>query len=261
MNPDDPLRHFAIDLVIFDSKIVIDSVTCIPLVELPPATITIPDGPRAGESREIPYNEIPLFGRLTDSRPARAAPDGARASRRIALNFTAQDAPVLVATAAARRVRPAAFRSAHRAPFRRHTVFAGQDPRISWELDYAEAYWITHSIAGELMVNMERLQHPSLSDDEARIRVLDSLAAQIADAVRPKLAEMGDNGIVDLLPSPLDVDPEAQDDSTFKALDAVVQRFDDRRSHPRIHGGPAPNAARTAGRRGAARIDPRRKPP
>jgi hypothetical protein len=42
----DPLRHFAIDLVIFNSKIVIDSVTCIPLVELPPATITIPDGPR-----------------------------------------------------------------------------------------------------------------------------------------------------------------------------------------------------------------------
>jgi hypothetical protein len=61
----DPLRHFAIDLVIFDSKIVIDSVTCTPLVPVPPATITIPDGPRAGESREIPYNEIPLFGRLT----------------------------------------------------------------------------------------------------------------------------------------------------------------------------------------------------
>lgn len=31
----DPLRHFAIDLAIFDSKIVIDSVTCIPLVSLP----------------------------------------------------------------------------------------------------------------------------------------------------------------------------------------------------------------------------------
>ena len=33
----DPLRHFAIDLVIFDSKVTIDSVTCIPLVSLPPA--------------------------------------------------------------------------------------------------------------------------------------------------------------------------------------------------------------------------------
>ena len=76
------------------------------------------------------------------------------------------------------------------------------------------------------MVNLEKLQHPSLSDDEARTRVLDSLAAQIADAVRPKVAEMGDNGIVNLLPSPVEVDPEAQDDSTFKALDAVVQRFD-----------------------------------
>jgi phosphatidylserine/phosphatidylglycerophosphate/cardiolipin synthase-like enzyme len=49
----DPLRHFGIDLAIFDSKIVIDSVTCIPLVTLPPATVTIPDGPRAGESREL----------------------------------------------------------------------------------------------------------------------------------------------------------------------------------------------------------------
>ncbi|BCZ20279.1 hypothetical protein MYSE111917_11920 [Mycobacterium senriense] len=106
------------------------------------------------------------------------------------------------------------------------TVLKGQDPRISWELDYAEAYWITHSIAGELMVNLEKLQHPSLSDDEARTRVLDSLAAQIADAVRPQLEAMGDNGIQALLPSPVDVEPEAQDDSTAKKLDAVVQRFD-----------------------------------
>ena len=73
---------------------------------------------------------------------------------------------------------------------------------------------------------MERLQHPSISEDEARTRVLDSLAAQIADAVRPKLAEMGDNGIKGLLPTPVEVDPESRDDSTFKALDAVVQRFD-----------------------------------
>jgi hypothetical protein len=56
--------------------------------------------------------------------------------------------------------------------------------------------------------------------------VLDSLATQIADAVGPKLAEMGDAGIMALLPSPLDVDPESQDDNTVKALDAVVQRFD-----------------------------------
>jgi hypothetical protein len=221
----DPLRHFAIDLVIFDSKIVIDSVTCIPLVSLPPATITIPDGPRAGESREIPYNEIPLSGRLTihdQLEPHQTEPG----KQTIALNFTAQDAPVLVATPlrdehAARLFGPHIERRS-----KGYTAFTGQDPRISWELDYAEAYWITHSIVGELMVNLEKLQHPSLSDDEARTRVLDSLGAQIADAVRPKVAEMGDEGIQNLLPLPLDVDPEAQDDSTFKALDAIVHRFD-----------------------------------
>ncbi len=224
-NVHDPLRHFAIDLVIFDSKIVIDSVTCIPLVQLPPATITIPDGPRAGESREIPYNEIPLFGRLTvhdQLEPYEVEPG----KQTIALKFAAQDAPVLVATAPADPYAAQLFGSHVERRPEGDTVFAGQDPRISWELDYAEAYWITHSIAGELMVNLEKLQHLGLSDDEARIRVLDSLAAQISDAVRPEVAKMGDDGIVKLLPAPLDVDPDAQDDNTIKAVDAVVHRFD-----------------------------------
>lgn len=220
-----PLRHFAIDLVIFDSRIVIDSVTCIPLVELPPATITIPDGPRAGESREIPYNEIPLFGRLTihDQLEPHQVESG---KQTIALNFTAQQAPLLVADVlpdqyAARPFGPGVERRADGT-----TVLTGSDPRISWEIDYAEAHWITHSIAGQLLVNVEKLQHPGLSDDEARTRVLDSLAAQIADAMRPQLAEMGDNGIQSLLPTPLDVDPDSQDDSTVKALDAIVHRFE-----------------------------------
>lgn len=221
----DPLRHFAIDLVIFDSKIVIDSVTCIPLVQLPPATITIPDGPRAGESREIPYNEIPLFGRLTihDQLEPHLIEPG---KQTIALNFTAQDAPVLVATPLPDQYAAQLFGLHIERRSEGDTALTGQDPRISWELDYVEAHWITHSIAGELMVGLEKLQHPGLPDDAARTRVLDSLAAQIADAVRPKLAEMGDNGIQQLLPSPVDVNPEAQDDSTFKALDAIVQRFD-----------------------------------
>lgn len=221
----DPLRHFAIDLAIFDSKIVIDSVTCIPLVSLPPATITIHDGPRAGESREIPYNEIPLFGRLTvhdQLEPYQTEPG----KQTIALNFTAQDAPVLMAAPSSDQYAPRLFGPHVERRTDGVTVFTGQDPRISWQLDYAEAHWITHSIAGGLLVNMERLQHPSLSDDDARIRVLDSLAAQIADAVRPQLAGMGDDGVEKLLPSPLDVDPQAPDDSTVKALDAVVQRFD-----------------------------------
>ncbi len=221
----DPLRHFAIDLTIFDSKIVIDSVTCIPLVSLPPATITIPDGPRAGESREIAYNEIPLFGRLTvhDQLEARETEQG---KQTIALDFTPQDAPVLLANPLSDDYGPRLFGAHIDRRSDGSIAFMDQDPRISWELDYAEAYWITHCIAGELMVNLEKLQHPSLSDDEARTRVLDSLAAQISDAVRPKLAEMGVDGVMDLLPSAMDVDPASRDDSTVKALDAVVQRFD-----------------------------------
>ncbi len=221
----DPLRHFAIDLVIFDSKITIDSVTCIPLASLPPATITIPDGPRAGESREIPYNEIPLFGRLTIHDQLEPK-EVERGKKTIALDFNQQDTPALLATPLPGEYGPQLFGShVDRRPDG-SIAFTAQDPRISWELDYAEAYWITHSIAGELLVNVEKLQHLGISDDEARVRVLDSLAAQISDAVGPKLAEMGDGGVMDLMPTPMDVDPQSQDDGTVKDLDAVVQRFD-----------------------------------
>ncbi len=221
----DPLRHFAIDLTIFDSKIAIDSVTCVPLVSLPPATITVPDGPRANESREIPYNEIPLFGRLTvhDQLEPRETEPG---KQTIVLDFTAQDAPLLVANPLEDELAPQLFGAHIDRRADGSIAFAGQDPRITWELDYAEAYWITHSIAGELMVNLEKLQHPTLSDADARIRVLDSLAAQISDAVRPKLAEMGEGGVMDLMPAPLELDPDSRDDTTVKALDALVQRFD-----------------------------------
>jgi hypothetical protein len=221
----DPLRHFAIDLVIFDSKITIDSVTCIPLASLPPSTITIPDGPRAGESREIPYNEIPLFGRLTIHDQLEPK-EVERGKKTIALDFNQQDAPVLLAGPSPGEYGPQLFGShVDRRPDG-SIVFTAQDPRISWELDYAEAHWITHSIAGELLVGAEKLQHLGLSDDEARIRVLDSLAAQISDAVGPKLAEMGEGGVMDLMPTPMDVDPQSRDDGTVKDLDAVVQRFD-----------------------------------
>jgi hypothetical protein len=166
-----------------------------------------------------------LFGRLTihDQLEPRQAEPG---KQTIALDFTTQDAPVLLANSLSDYHGPRLF-GAHidRRPDG-GIAFTGQDPRVSWELDYAEAYWITHCIAGELLVNLEKLRHPSRSDDEARIRVLDSLAAQISDAIRPKLAEMGVDGVMNLLPSAMDVEPESRDDSTVKALDAVVQRFD-----------------------------------
>src|SRR5690242_17813345 len=125
----DPLRHFAIDLAIFNSKITIDSVTCIPLVSLPPVTITIPDGPRAKESREIPYNEIPLFGRLTvhDQLESREVEPG---KQTIALDFNAQDAPVLVATPAQNDYAPRLFGAHIERRSDGSIAFTDQDPRI-----------------------------------------------------------------------------------------------------------------------------------
>ena len=220
----DPLRHFAIDLVIFNSKIVIDSVTCIRWCRCTGDYHGPGWSARGGVSRD-PVQRDPAVRAVDDSRPTRAAPNGGgQVQHRLELLCAG------CAFAGGHPLREEYATGLFGPHIERRPdgaiAIGGQDPRISWELDYAEAHWITHSIAGELMVNLEKLQHPSISDDEARIRVLDSLAAEIAEAVRPKLVEMGEEGIVELMPSPVDVDPEAQDDNTVKALDAIVQRFD-----------------------------------
>ena len=186
----DPLRHFAIDLAIFDSRITIDSVTCIPLVSLPPATNHHPGRPACQRVSRNPLQRDPVVRSADRPRSARAARIEP-GKQTIALDFNAQDAPVLVATPAQDHYAPQLFGAHVERRSDGSIAFTEQDPRITWELDYAEAYWITHSIAGELMVNLEKLQHPTLSDDEARVRMLDALAAQISDAVRPETRRDG----------------------------------------------------------------------
>jgi hypothetical protein len=222
--PREPLRHFTFDLTLSDSKIVIESIAGVPLVPLPPGTVTIPNGPRAGESKQIAYNEVPLFGRLTlhDQLERRDTEAG---KQTISLDFRPQDAPVLVADPPADEFVSHLFGpNAERRP-NGTTAFAGQDPRLTWDMDYAEAFWITHSLAGQLLVLQAKLQCPTVSDAEARIAVLDSIAAKIKDAVGGITGTLGTGGVVDLLPSPMDVDPASQDDSTTKEIDAIVQRF------------------------------------
>ncbi len=94
----DPARHFAMDPVLGDSRLVIESVAGIPLVPLPPTIVAIPDGPRAGEQRAIAYDELPLLGRLTLHEPLEARPTEP-GRQTVSLDFHARDAPVLVASA------------------------------------------------------------------------------------------------------------------------------------------------------------------
>ena len=232
----DPLRHFALGLNVgAGSVITIETVACIPLVPLPPKTVTIPNGPRAGESQQIPFNEIPLYGRLTihDHLEVRTVEPG---KQTISLNLNPQDAPLLVAAPPAdvldsRLFGPDAQRRADGS-----TAFGGQDPRITWDIDYAEAHWITHSTVGELLVNFERLQHPGMSDADARTAVLDLIASELADAIRSKVPDITTPdpnsttppppvGVLDLVKDPLAVDPDSDDDSTNKEVDVIVQRF------------------------------------
>lgn len=219
----DPVRHFAMDLVLSDSRIVIESVAGIPLVPLPPTTVTIPNGPRAGEQREIAYNELPLLGRLTLHEQLEARPTEP-GKQTISLDFNAQAAPVLVASAPPDEFVSHLFGPDIERRADGSTAFSGQDPRVTWDLDYAEAFWITHSLLGELLITREALLHPFSTDAEHRRAVLDAVAAQIAVAVREVAGDLGTDGVVDLLPNPMEVDPVSPEGT--RALDAVVQRFD-----------------------------------
>lgn len=221
-SPRDPLRHFALDLVLSDSRIVIQTVAGIPLVPLPPTTVTIPDGPRAGEQRQIAFNEIPLFGRLTLHEQLEARPTEP-GRQTISLDFHAQNAPVLVATPPADPFVSHLFGPGVERRADGSTAFTDQDPRVTWDIDYAEAFWITESTLGRLLVSKERLLHPLSTPEQAKTAVLDAIAAEIAAAIRTEAATLGTGGVVDLLPNPLEVDPASTDGT--RALDAVVQRF------------------------------------
>lgn len=234
----DPQRHFAIGLNLMDGSLIsIESVACIPLLPLPPKTVTVPDGPRAGESKVIPYNEIPLYGRLTihDHLEVRQIEPG---KQTISLDLNAQDAPLLMAAPPTDALDSRLFGPDVQRRADGSTACGGQDPRITWDIDYAEAYLITHSIVGELLVTFEKAQHLGISDADARTAVLDLIAGELTDAVRAKVPDITAQtpdpnstvppppvGVLDLVKDPLTVDLDSRDDYTIKEVDVVVQRF------------------------------------
>ena len=222
--PGDPKRHFALDLVLTDSQVAIQSIAGVPLVPLPPRTVTIPDGPRAGESRQIAYNTLPLFGRLTlnEQVSRRVLPSG---NETISIDFNPEDAPLLVAKPPPDQFVSHLFGTGIERRPDGSTAFGGQDPRVVWDMDYAEAFWITHSPVGELLVAREKVLRPTASDAEARRSVLDSIAATIGTEVQGVVKGLGVMGVVDLLPQKegLEVDPTAEDG--LRELDVIVQRF------------------------------------
>jgi hypothetical protein len=218
----DPERHFALDLEIGDARVLVTSVAGVPLVPLPADTITVPNGPRQGEQRTIAFNEIPLFGRLTlhEHLEVRSTGPGLQT---VSLDFGGQAAPALVADPppdqfVSRLYGPGVTRQADGS-----TAFGGSDPRVIWDLDYAEAFWIMQSRIGTLLATKERVLNPTATTQQVQDAVLGSIADELAAAVRSEAANLGDGGVVDLLPSPLEVDAASREGN--RALDAVVQRF------------------------------------
>lgn len=173
-------RHFAIDLDLVDSRLVITRVLGLPAPTQPPTTC---------EGQPVPANEIPLRGRLTvHERLDRidSTVDG-RPAQNIVLDFRSQPSPTLTwtpppANVDARLFGPGVNRTAR--------TLTGNDPRVVWELTRAEQLCIVQSRVGTLLVTQEIAG--GATQAEAEDAVIEMIAAKLAEGVAGKLATAGD---------------------------------------------------------------------
>jgi hypothetical protein len=176
----DSERHFAIDLDLGDSRLVITRVLGLPAPTQPPTTC---------EGQPVPANVIPLRGRLTvHERLDRidSTVDG-NPAQNIVLDFRAQPSATLTwtpppANVDARLFGPGVDRTGNR--------LTGNDPRIVWELTRAEQLCVVQSRVGTLLVAQEIAG--GATQAEAEDAVIEMIAAELAEGVAGKLATAGD---------------------------------------------------------------------
>jgi hypothetical protein len=204
-------RHLAFDLQLGDhpkdahlenSKLVFTRVLGLPV----PTDVT-----RTCNGREIPFNEIPLFGRLVihDSleRVETTTPDG-QLQQNIVVDFAPQPGRTLEAepSAASTMFGPAVQRQADG-----RVLLSGMEPYVTWELTPSEQQCIRNTSVGRIL-------------RVANVDVIDLVAEQLSSAVIETLATEGDNetSSVALLPAPRDVDPTGTSDDPIQ-IDGVVR--------------------------------------
>jgi hypothetical protein len=217
-------RHFAIDLGLGDSRLVITRVLGLPAPTQPGTTC---------EGQPVPANVIPLRGRLTiHERLDRidSTVDG-NPAQNIVLDFRSQPSPTLTwtpppANVDARLFGPGVDRTG--------STLTGNDPRIVWELTRAEQLCVVQSRVGTLLVAQEIAG--GATQAEAEDAVIEMIAAELAEGVAGKLATAGDammptKSILpnkDELPADqvgLTVGPECTSSAAAIEIDARVKRW------------------------------------
>lgn len=229
-------RHFAIDLRLSghpsatglgDSRVVLTSVLGLPAPTFPTTSC---------QGATIAANVIPLPGRITiHERLDRidSTIDG-EPGQNIVLDFADQPSPVLQSTPPASGVDSRLFGPGVTRAANGSVALAGNDPRIVWELTRAEQLCVVNSTVGKLLVTRRVLG--GASQAAAEDAVLDSIAADISEAVREKLETAGDLGTSrrGLLPADPPVAPdqagvtvgaECVSGATAIEIDARVKRW------------------------------------
>jgi hypothetical protein len=217
-------KHVAFDAVFQDGS----------RVEIPPDPIIFttqvddvplpPSHPRFPQTRAIQRNHLPLYGRIVVHDFLHAEQSGmAPTDTKIAVDFNPGDSHVLFPTGLQEPFPPRLFgdpTSLTRASDGQVTAILGQDPRVLWDLDSAEAHWIANCNVGTRL----RLLG-GLSEDE----LLDRIATELATQTRQQLLTMfaASGGKVLFPDDPITVDPATTEDGVARELDFGGQLLGD----------------------------------
>lgn len=254
----DPTRHIALDLDLSGSKMIVQKITTEfagSQVEYEPSSTHIlevvapgPPETRAERTMLIPENELPLFGRLTVHDHFAVSVSNAKA-RNLSIDFreaAVGESPRLVPMDM-RAPSPLRFGGSLDASgkfdasivfgnalgYRASPTIGGKDPRVVWEMNDIQVYWVTSCTIGLLGVIAQRRAHPDWQEPEPVYRFLDEIAAQLGNGVRKELIatgmvkEDGPGGPTTtyrptrLLPGEgLEVDPDSSAPGTVREMDA-----------------------------------------
>ena len=175
--------------------------------------LPIPSGlPRTCNGREIPFNEIPLFGRLVihDSLERVETTIDGRPHQNVVLEFAQQQGRTLEAEPSpagdAQMFGPAVQQQADG-----RVLLSGMEPHVVWELTPVERDCIRNTVVGRLL-------------DVANIDVIALVATELANGVVETLVTLGDNGTstASILPAPRPVDPTGTSGDPLQ-IDGIVR--------------------------------------
>jgi Protein of unknown function (DUF3892) len=217
-----PERHFAIDLLFKDSKIVVETLNGVPIPDiLPPETVEIPpEGPRASEKMTIPARELPLLGRLTLHEHLEVmVRDATLGTHNLGIDFGSEVAPRLRADPPPDQFVSHLFGVELDRKPSGHIETAEQDPRVIWDMDYAERFWILNCFVGKKMVDLDQADNGG-TRAAAEVRVLDRLATRLSEKVRAEVATMKP---ILFLPEDEVVDPSGATSGAYLGIDALCR--------------------------------------